>query len=92
MRNIKGKMKNLASKWLDIPMDVAANMPRISIVGPYRIYVENHQGVEHFSNEEVRMKTSTGSLSITGEQLVIQAIYPEAVWVEGKISGVRYLD
>ncbi|OYD07667.1 sporulation protein YqfC [Paludifilum halophilum] len=91
MRNFGGKLKRVASDWLDIPQDVAENMPRVLMVGPYRVHVENHQGVERFTEGEIRLKTSRGSLNISGKKLVIYAIYSDEVWIEGEISEVKYL-
>ncbi|MFC4076735.1 sporulation protein YqfC [Salinithrix halophila] len=92
MRNIGNRVRKIASDWLDIPRDVAANVPRILIVGPYRVHVENHQGVEMFSETEIRMRTSQGTLRIAGNKLVIQAIYPGEIWIGGTVSEVKYLD
>lgn len=91
MRNIGEKFKKTASRWLDIPQDVAVNVPRITMVGPYRLHVENHRGVERFSDTELQLKTTKGSLLIQGKRLVIQAIYTEELWVEGDISEVKFL-
>lgn len=90
MRMIGKKLRKVASDWLDIPPDVAANVPRILMVGPYRLHVENHRGVEKFSENELILKTDQGLLAIAGRQLVIQAIDPEEIWVEGEISEVQY--
>ncbi|WP_309863196.1 sporulation protein YqfC [Desmospora profundinema] len=90
MRKIGNKLRKIASDWLDIPPDVAANVPRVQMVGPYRLHIENHRGVESFSETALTLKTDQGALVITGRRLVIQAIYPEEIWVEGEISQVRY--
>lgn len=91
MGKLGSKMKRVAADWLDLPRDVAGNLPRVTWVGPYRVHVENHQGVEHFSEEEQRMRTQKGLLAIRGKKLVIHAIYSDEVWVEGEISEVKYL-
>ncbi|PTX64864.1 sporulation protein YqfC [Melghirimyces profundicolus] len=91
MRNLGSKMKKVASDWLDIPQDIAANLPRVLMIGPYRAHIENHQGVERFSRTELRLKTARGPLSVTGQKLVIHAIYPDEVWVEGEITEVKFL-
>ncbi|PTM59480.1 sporulation protein YqfC [Desmospora activa] len=89
MGKIGNKLRKIASDWLDIPPDVAANVPRVLMVGPYRIHVENHRGVESFQENELILKTDQGAVVITGERLKIKVIYPEEIWVEGEISEVR---
>lgn len=91
MGNLGSKMRRIASDWLDIPQDVATDLPRILMIGPYRVHVENHRGVERFNDQEIRMRTVGGLLAITGEKLVIHAIHTDEVWVEGKVSEVKYL-
>lgn len=90
MGKIGNKLRKMASDWLDIPLDVAANVPRVLMVGSYRLHVENHRGVESFGENKLVLKTDQGALIVTGQRLQIQVIYPEEIWVEGEISEVRY--
>ncbi|SFS82092.1 sporulation protein YqfC [Marininema halotolerans] len=92
MRKIGSRVRKIASDWLDIPQDVAADVPRILIIGPYRVHVENHHGVEKFSDGEIRLRTARGVLQIAGAQLKIQAIQTHEIWIEGNVSEVKYLD
>ena len=91
MGKLGSKLKKVASDWLDIPQDVSANLPRVLMIGPYRVHVENHQGVASFSEGELQLKTEGGRLSVTGKKLTIHAIYPDEVWVEGEISEEKFL-
>ncbi|GGA36384.1 hypothetical protein GCM10007416_06600 [Kroppenstedtia guangzhouensis] len=91
MGKLGSKMRRIAADWLELPRDVAGNLPRVIMIGPYRVHVENHQGVEHFNMEEIRMRTEKGQLAIRGKSLIIHAIYSDEVWVEGEISEVKYL-
>ncbi|SMO50270.1 sporulation protein YqfC [Melghirimyces algeriensis] len=91
MGNLSNKMRRIASDWLDIPQDVVANLPRIQMIGPYRVHIENHHGVERFTEAELRLKTAKGLLEITGKKLVIHTIHSDEVRVDGEVSGVKFL-
>jgi sporulation protein YqfC len=84
-------MRKWVSEWFDFPPDVTNEVPRIEMIGSYRLQIENHQGIEHFSPNEVRLRTKRGIILIHGEQLKIKAIYPEVVMMEGMIQEVKYL-
>ncbi|KFZ40784.1 MULTISPECIES: YabP/YqfC family sporulation protein [Thermoactinomyces] len=83
-------MRKWASDWLDLPVHVASDAPRIEIIGSMTMQVENYQEIEKFNADELLLKTKTGILKIEGKQLKIKAIQPEVVWVEGKIQGFQF--
>lgn len=76
---------------LDLPKDVIFDLPRITQIGNMQLYIENHRGVIHFTTNRLDLKLSVGKLEITGKDLVIRAILPEEVFIEGIIEDVRYL-
>ncbi|GGE14656.1 hypothetical protein GCM10011571_15150 [Marinithermofilum abyssi] len=90
MRKIGDHLKKTASNWLDIPQDVATNVPRVMITGSHRVHVVNHLGVVRFRDTEIRIKTVKETLFITGKGLTIQAIHSEELWVEGEIAEVKF--
>lgn len=79
-------------QWLDLPPDVTANVPRIQMVGFSQLIVENHQGVDFFSDSEIRLKADRRKIRIQGENLVIRSIFPEEIWIEGNIVEMRLVD
>jgi sporulation protein YqfC len=93
MRKLHQKFKRWTAGVLDLPQDVVLDMPRITMIGPLQIYVENHNGVLVFDKNELRLLLSNkGQLLIKGKNLVIRQILPEEVLLEGFIREVHYLD
>lgn len=80
------------AQWLDLPPDVTANVPRIQMVGFYQLVVENHQGLDFFSDSEILLKVGRGKIRIRGENLVIRSIFPEEIRIEGNIAEMRFVD
>ncbi|MGE5704988.1 MAG: sporulation protein YqfC [Clostridia bacterium] len=91
MKRLSRRLRHLAVGVLDIPQDVVLEVPRITMIGQLQMYIENHRGVLHFSESELRLLLTNGQLIVYGEQLVIRAILPEELLLEGRIGGVKYL-
>lgn len=81
-------------KWtvdaLDLPSDLVFDLPRLTLIGGRQLYIENHRGVIHFSAEVLKLALRQGTLEVEGQDLVIKAIMPEEVVVEGRIFGIKY--
>lgn len=93
MRKLHQKLKRWTAGILDLPKDVVLDMPRITMIGPLQMYVENHRGVLLFDKHELRLLLSNkGQLLVRGERLVIRQILPEEVLLEGVIKEVHYLE
>ncbi|AWX55507.1 sporulation protein YqfC [Brevibacillus brevis] len=92
MKRWSRRLRQLAGGVLDLPQDVVLEVPRITMIGHLQMYIENHRGVLHFSEKELRLLLTNGQMIVSGEQLVIRAILPEEVLLEGRIGGVKFLE
>jgi sporulation protein YqfC len=90
MRRLSKKLRSLGNRVLDLPKDVIFDLPRITMIGNMQLYVENHRGVRKFTPDKLTLQLSSGSLEITGKQLVIRAILNEEVFIEGVVEQVKY--
>lgn len=87
------KLKRWLIKKTDLPADALLDLPRVTMIGQIHIYIENHNGVVHFSNEELRLALKKGQqMKVNGEGFVIKTILPEELLLEGKIRKVEYID
>jgi sporulation protein YqfC len=91
MRRIGRKLNGFAAKILDLPQDVVLDLPRMTLIGNIQLYIENHRGVVHFSNELLRLDLTRGQVEVHGQNLVIRAILPEEVFIEGIIHDIKYI-
>jgi len=89
MMRVSRKLRKWTATILDLPQDVALDLPRITMIGGLQLTVENHRGILHFSPENLRLAMDNGEMEITGRDLVIRNIGTEEVFVEGKIEGVQ---
>jgi sporulation protein YqfC len=91
MRRFTRKWSQLTAKVLDLPQDVVQDLPRITMIGNVQLYIENHRGVLHFSSDLLRLELTKGKLEVSGKELVIRAILPEEVFIEGIIDGIKHI-
>jgi len=86
------RMTRWLTKTLEVPPDVMLDLPRITMIGQFHIYIENHRGLLTFTENEVRLLLSHGQLLIKGENFVIKAILPEEILLEGHIEKVQFIE
>lgn len=92
MRRIRKKMSSWTAKFLDVPLDVTMDLPRLTMIGNMQMYIENHRGVLHFTDQFLKLALIKGTLEVHGNSLTIRAILTEEVLVEGTIHEVKYIN
>ena len=76
---------------MDIPADIAANLPKIIIHGYREITVENHQGLLEYGTREVHINGGEAILKLTGEGFHIRAMTAGELRLEGLIFKVEFI-
>jgi sporulation protein YqfC len=92
MKKWRQNITNWMTKTLELPADVVMDLPRITMIGQLHIYIENHQGVLRFTDQELRLRLKQGQLLIKGKDFVLKTILPEEILLEGTIESVVYLE
>ncbi len=77
---------------LDLPEELDALTPRLTLVGRDSLLVENHRGVLRMSRELCTFATGEGCLEVRGEGLLLSALTEERAWIRGKLSELKYVD
>ncbi|GIP25121.1 hypothetical protein J23TS9_02510 [Paenibacillus sp. J23TS9] len=91
MTRISRRLRKWTNEMLDLPQDVLLDLPRITLVGNKELSIENHRGVRHFSENKMILSLSQGSLEVEGTGLMIRAILPQEVMIEGIINNIKYI-
>ena len=89
-QELKRKFKQQFSDFLEIPGDVALDLPRIVIVGNIQLFIENHRGILEYSPESVRISTADSELTVTGRELMLRNVLPEEICLVGEIEAIRF--
>lgn len=90
MGNKLGIVKERVVDTLELPPDIALNVPKITILAKKEITIENHKGIMKFSDTELVVNTSLGPLTIQGENLEIAFVGGTTLALKGRFKGVVY--
>ena len=92
MTRISRKLRNWTYEKLDLPQDIVFNLPRLTMIGNKELFIENHNGVIHFSPDKLILALAQGSLEIEGSELMIRSILPQEVLIEGTVKQIKYIE
>ncbi len=75
---------------LDIPREVATDIPKISLEGFDECLIENYKGVLEYEDFYVRVNTSIGIISINGFNLKLNQLGDNNISISGKIENIDF--
>ncbi|MEG1257039.1 sporulation protein YqfC [Clostridium sp.] len=90
MNNKLARVKEKVVYGLDLPVDVALSLPKITILAEKEITVENHKGIIKFNTNELVINTTLGLLEILGENFEIIFVGGTTITLTGKFRTVVY--
>lgn len=91
MKKFSHKIRRYAQDYLDVPNDIAFDLPRITVIGYYQVYIENYKNVVQFTNEYLHLKLTNKEIKIVGERLVIRKIWTDEIFIEGLIKEIKLI-
>lgn len=91
MKNWNLKFRNFMVNYLALPSDVLLELPRLTMIGNFHLYIENHKGLETYSETELKLKTTNGYVQILGTSFVLKQMLPEEILLEGEIEEIKYI-
>lgn len=68
--------------------DAAPILPIAELAGDYRLLIENHSGVIHYSTEKIGVKMKYGELQICGCHLELQQMTMIKLVIHGQIDSI----
>jgi sporulation protein YqfC len=80
-----------AARKMDIPADLTADLPKISIHGYRGIYIENHKGLLEYGLQEVHINGGEAVIKLLGEGFHIRAMTATELRLEGLIFKVEFI-
>lgn len=84
-------IKKKITAMLDLPKEIALNLPIISIIGNEDISITNYKGIIEYNEELIRIGSGSGTIRLEGARLVLRQITSEGVTVTGKIKKIEFL-
>jgi sporulation protein YqfC len=79
-----------AADILDLPEEVVAGMPRITVTGCKRVMVENHRGILEYGDREIQINGGRMVLTLRGENLELRSLNTTELLVTGRLTGMEF--
>ena len=90
MDNKFSRTKETIASKLELPRDILLELPKITILANNEINIENHKGVVIFEEEEIKINSNIGPISIYGKDLKILFIGGNTITLSGSFKSVVY--
>ncbi|RLL48044.1 sporulation protein YqfC [Oceanobacillus piezotolerans] len=91
MKKWQQRVRSLLINSFALPSDVILELPRITVIGQIHVYIENHKGLEIYSDTELKLKVNKGYVQITGNAFVLRMMLPEEILLEGTITDIKFI-
>ncbi|OLS03376.1 sporulation protein YqfC [Tissierella creatinophila] len=85
------KVKKGITDALELPLDIALDLPKITMVGNLKVDITNHKGIIEYKKEIIRINTNIGIVKITGDSLEIKNILIEEINIDGNIENIEIM-
>lgn len=76
---------------LDLPLDVMCDIPRTELMGQSRLSIENFRGILDYNENCVKINTTAGIIKIDGDELFIESITDEGIFIKGTILRLEFV-
>ena len=89
MIKVRSVLKKAAQR-LDLPLDIAAGLPRIEFDGFSQCRLDRHKGILAYEKERIVVSLNIGTVTIEGSGLQVEKMHREALTITGKIARVEF--
>ncbi|MGI6678313.1 MAG: sporulation protein YqfC [Dehalobacterium sp.] len=89
LQNYQAKFKSAFVNVLEIPTDIALNLPRIIMLGNLQLNIENHKGIVEYGENKIRIAVTRGYLEIMGRNLVLRNVQLDEIMINGEIDRLE---
>ena len=72
----------------DFPGEILTGVPVVELKGSAEAVILNHRGILSYDGAQVRVASSIGTLTVTGENLSIRRMNRERLILHGRIRAV----
>ena len=88
MSNARKKAELLADR-LDIPADICAGSPRLTLCGRRNLMIENHRGILSYGDELIEVDCAGMKVNVRGDGLCLGAMDKKDMMISGRILVIE---
>ncbi len=93
MKHVDGaeNLLDKAADMFDLPEEVVAGAPRVTVTGCRRVLIENHRGMVLYGEEEIRVGGGRIEIVIGGKGLTLRSMSDTEMLITGEVSNVGFI-
>lgn len=79
-----------AAEVFDLPGEVLAGLPKITMTGGRRIHIEGHRGIIQYERELIAVNCGAMILKIRGVRLDLVSMSAQELLIAGEVHGIDF--
>ena len=87
-KRVAGLLKRRFTELSDLPRELIGSSSRMVLMGNSEFMIENYDGILEYEENQIRLSTKSGIISVVGNRLSIDELDDENLMVRGKIEGI----
>lgn len=95
MAGLKKKLAQVGQEELErleLPVNIAAGVARIELLGNRELYMDRHRGVLAYTTEAVDVNGGGVVVRVRGQDLQLLVMTEQELRITGKISGIELVE
>lgn len=88
--NNKREIRERFAEIMALPKEIVLDLPKITMIGNTQIFIENYKGIVEYDTEKIRINTSKGLIKIFGQNLEINTVTTEEIFITGGIENIEF--
>ena len=90
-KSAENRLTSALTSVLELPKEVIMNLPLITLIGHEDMTIENFKGILEYSEERIRINTTTGIVMVEGKKLVLKQVTSDNIGIAGIIGKIEFL-
>jgi len=82
--------KQQVAEFMALPKEIVFDLPQIIITGNDEITIENYKNILTYTEQAIRIRTTSGILEVSGTDLALKKINGEHITLGGRLSAVAF--
>ena len=89
----KKEKENILEKtasMFDLPGEVVAGLPKVTVTGCRKIYIENHKGILEYGSDAITVNCGKIILKLRGSELELRSMSDSEMLITGFLTGIEF--
>lgn len=75
----------------DLPGEVVGGVPRVTVTGCRRVFIENHRGILEYGENEIDVNGGRAIIKVHGDRLRLCSMNDGELLISGDVFGLEFV-